>query len=40
MDYRSQFRRPKQSPCADFWHTIKLGGAIFLVLLIILPFVL
>lgn len=40
MDYRNQFRRPKQDPCADFWHTVRLGLVVFVVLLIVLPRVL
>ena len=37
MNYRDQFRRSKKDPCADFWHTIRIGVAAFLLLLIILP---
>ncbi len=30
-------RRPKRSPCDDFWHTIRVGIPIFVVLLVALP---
>ncbi|WP_435659697.1 hypothetical protein [Leisingera caerulea] len=32
-----KIRRDKQDPCADFWHTLRVGGVCFLVLLVILP---
>lgn len=31
------FRRPKRDPCADFWHTLRLGLPIALLLFLILP---
>ncbi|WP_255455346.1 hypothetical protein [Salipiger sp. PrR002] len=30
-------RRPKRSPCEDFWYMIKLGAVLFGALLVILP---
>lgn len=31
------FRREKSTPCADFWHTMRVGMVIFVVLLVVLP---
>ncbi len=31
------FRRPKTDPCADFWHTMRWGLPMALVLALILP---
>jgi hypothetical protein len=28
------FRRAKSDPCADFWHTVRFGAAIFAIILI------
>lgn len=33
-------RRPKAKPCDDFWHTLRIGLPIALLLFAILPFVL
>ena len=30
-------RRPKRGPCDDFWHTMRIGIPIFVVLLVSLP---
>ncbi|WP_323775962.1 hypothetical protein [Leisingera sp.] len=30
-------RRQKKDPCADFWHTLRIGLAIFVLLILILP---
>ncbi len=39
MKSHQTFRRPKETPCADFWHTIRIGLAIFVALIIGLPLV-
>lgn len=39
MPNRKDFlRREKEDPCADFWHTLRIGGPIAAALFIILPF--
>ena len=35
--YQPIFRRPKASPCEDFWHTLHVGVPITIVLFILLP---
>lgn len=32
-----EFRRPKSDPCADFWHTLKIGVPIGIAMLFVLP---
>lgn len=29
-------RREKQDPCADFWHTLRVGGVCFVFLVVVL----
>lgn len=31
-------RREKEDPCADFWHTLRVGVPVAVVLFIVLPF--
>lgn len=31
------FRRDKTDPCADFWHTLKVGAPLAVVMILILP---
>lgn len=31
------FRRNKRDPCADFWHTLRVGVPLAIVLFLILP---
>ncbi|WP_281172297.1 hypothetical protein [Leisingera caerulea] len=37
MKRAAKIRRDKQNPCADFWHTLRVGVVCFFVLLVILP---
>lgn len=37
MSNKPIFRREKSDPCADYWHTMRLGIAIALFLFILLP---
>lgn len=30
-------RRPKRSPCEDFWYMLRLGFGLFVALLVLLP---
>lgn len=37
---QAMLRRPKADPCADFWHTLKVGVPVAVALFLILPFIL
>lgn len=32
-----KIRRDKKTPCRDFWHTMRVGLAVWLVLMCVLP---
>jgi hypothetical protein len=32
------FRRAKTDPCTDFWHTLKVGAPVAVILAVALPF--
>lgn len=36
MKHVSKIRRDKESPCADFWHTLRVGGVCFVLLVVVL----
>jgi hypothetical protein len=37
-DHAPLLRREKQDPCADYWHTMKIGIPIAAILFLLLPF--
>ena len=37
-DERAILRREKENPCADYWHTLRIGLPIAAILFLLLPF--
>ncbi|CUI01128.1 hypothetical protein PHA8399_03269 [Leisingera aquaemixtae] len=36
MKSAAKIRREKRNPCADFWHTLRVGGVCFIFLVVVL----
>lgn len=36
-EHRPLLRRPKERPCDDFWHTLKIGLPVAIILFLLLP---